>query len=186
MKTTTKAWFAVVAMALATGAGATVTSEARAQVTCSATDAAQLVRLHGELQKLSGKNAHAGVLRTFRDMQALERRSCSLDLGDYKLAGLAARATGDIGNAIAWLDKAGASTDSADLRARFGQVEIKEKKGDLTKDGGVPFPPDESTTLALGVAAVKSTGKYVGYLPIGTYKLGSKSFEVKAGTVTKV
>lgn len=186
MKKTARGFISVLAVGLATVGTMAMDSEAKAQATCSAKDAAALRQLHDELSKLSAKNSHSGVLRTFREMQAIERRACAIEANDYKLAGLAARSTGDIANAIAWLDKAGATADTTDLRARFGQVEIKEKKSDLAKDGGVPFPPDESATLAAAVAAVKGSGKYVGYLPIGTYKVGSKSFEVKAGVLTKV
>lgn len=153
---------------------------------CDATEAASVLQLRAELGKLAGKNQHAGVLRTFKKMLDLEKQKCELKADDYRLAGNAARNIGDIGNAIAWFDVAGDTTNSGDLKARFGQVVIKTKAGDLSKDGGLPFVPDERAALDAGVAAVKSSGKFEGYLPLGKYSVAGKSLEVKAGVVTKL
>lgn len=153
--------------------------------TCSANDAAEVTRLRGELAKLVGKNQHSGAVATFEKMLALGKKKCEIRAEDYVLAGTSARNLGDIERAIEWLE-AGGSTDAADLRARFGRVDIKEKAGDLTKDGGMPFSPDERAALEGATRDVKAKGKYKGYLPAGSYTLGGKTFQVTAGALTKV
>lgn len=154
---------------------------------CSATDGAEMTRLREEMGKLAAKNAHGGIIRAFEHMLKLHKSDkCEVKAGDYTLAAGAARGTGDIASAIAWLAAGGASSEVADLKARFGQVAIKEKAGDLVKDGGMPFPPDERAAIEAAASAVKATGKFSGYLPVGKYTLGSKTFEVKNTGVTKV
>ncbi len=165
--------------------GSFAAADARA-ASCSAAEASEMVRLRSELSKLVGKNAHSGAVSTFEKMLDLAKQKCEIKPDDYKLAATSARNLGDIEKAITWFNGGGGSSDAADLKARFGQVKISEKAGELLKDGGLPFPPDERAALEAAAKAVKSSGKYDGYLPIGTYKLGAKSFEVKTTGVTKV
>lgn len=174
----------VIAVAISTGVVGGSTSAFAAS--CSAAETSEMTRLRGELSKLAGKNAHSGVISTFNKMLDLTKQKCELKPDDYKLAANSARNLGDIDTAIDWFKSAGATTDSKDLETRFGQVKIAEKAGELTKDGGMPFAPDERAALDSAATSVKANGKFSGYLPVGTYKLGVKSFEVKASGVTKV
>jgi hypothetical protein len=162
-----------------------VQAEAHA-ASCDTTEAAEMLRLRGELSKFAVKNLHSGVISTFQKMLALGKQKCEVKPDDYKVGANGARNAGDIGTAITWFNGGGATAEAAELATRFGQVAISEKAGDLVKDGGMPFPPDERAALDAGTQAIKANGKYTGYLPIGTYKLGGKSFEVKTSGVTKV
>ena len=153
---------------------------------CDGREAAEMVRLRNESKGQAGKNQHAAVLRNFKVMLTLADQKCAITADDYRLAAISARAVGDIGNAILWFEAGADTVNAGDLKARFGQVAIKEKAGDLVKDGGLPFLPDERASLESGTAAVKASGKFTGYLPIGKYTLGGKSFEVKVSVVTKV
>lgn len=187
MTTRTSLTSFVLFLGLALGAPALLGHADALAGSCSATESGEMTRLRAELSKLAAKNAHAGVIRTFEQMlDSNKKDKCELKPEDYKVAGGSARSTGDIARAIAWLNSGGASADVADLKSRFGQVEIKEKAGDLAKDGGVPFAPDERAALDAATSTVKSSGKFTGYLPVGKYTLGTKTFEVKSSGVTKV
>ncbi|MFO0665033.1 MAG: hypothetical protein U0174_13855 [Polyangiaceae bacterium] len=169
------------ALAFVAGVASPLPAEAG---TCTDSNKADLRQLHDELQRMAGKNQHSAVVRTFTQMLSIAKKNCEIAANDYVLAGGASRNLGDIQKALEWLD-AGKSTDAADLRARFAQVEIKGKAADLAKDGGVPFATDERAALEIAVREVKAKGKYTGYLPIGGYTLGSKTFTVAVGAVAK-
>ena len=153
---------------------------------CSATDASEVTRLRGEINSLLKKNAHSGVVSNSEKLFALGKKGCEVKPDDYKNAGYSAQQLGDIGAALEWYKAGNASNDVANITTRFGEVAIKEKAGDLAKEGGMPFAPDERAALEKGTAAVKKNGKFEGFLPLGKYTLGSKTFEVVAGKVTKI
>lgn len=174
------------AVAAALSVAGIAASESNAFAACSANDAAELTRLRGEMGTRLKKNAHSGVVATFQEMLKLGKKGCEIKPDDYKGGGYSAQNSGDIATALEWYKAASASNDVANIQTRYGQVNIKEKKGELTKEGGLPFAPDERAALEKGAEAVKANGKFEGYLPIGKYTLGGKTFEVTAGAVTKV
>jgi len=181
-----RSWSKVVLFAVALGAASLTGLEEARAASCSAAEASEMVRLRAELGRLVGKNQHKGAVATFEKMLVLGKQKCEIKPDDYKLAAAAARNYGDIADAIEWSNAGGVPSDAAEFATRFGQVKISEKAGDLVKDSGLPFMPDERAALARVQEEVKATGKFTGYLPLGTYKLGTKSFEVKASGVTKV
>lgn len=175
--------YAVAAVLSMAGIAAT---ESHAFAACSASDASEVTRLRGEMGTLLKKNAHSGVISTFEKMLKLGKKGCEIKPDDYKAGGYSAQNAGDIATALEWYKGGNASNDVANIQTRFGQVTIKEKKGELTKEGGMPFAPDERAALDKAVEAIKASGKFDGYLPLGKYTLGTKTFEVTAGAVTKV
>lgn len=174
---------ALVAGALALG---TVAAEADARAACSTISAAEMVRLRAEMFKLAAKNAHSGAVSTFRKMLDLSKSKCELKRDDYVAAANSARNLGDIATAISWFTAGGDSAGASDLKARFAQVKIKERPGDLIRAGGMPFAPDERAALDAAIKGVKARGAFTGYLPLGTYKIGAKSFEVTTSGMRRI
>lgn len=155
---------------------------------CSIVDAGEIVRLRTELGRLARKNATSGAIAQFRSMLRLGAKGCEIRPDDYQIAGNAARASGAIGQAIEWLDRAGPNSgpDVQDLRTRFGMAAIREKPGALTRVDGMPFAPDERAAVEAAITACRERGKYTGFLPVGTYNYEAKSFEVRSGSAVKL
>ncbi len=153
---------------------------------CSATEASEVTRLRGEISSLLKKNAHSGVVSSSEKLFALGKQGCEVKPDDYKSAGYSAQQLGDIAAALGWYKAGNATNDVANITTRYGEVAIKEKAGDLAKEGGMPFAPDERAALERATTALKKNGKYEGFLPLGKYTLGTKTFEAVAGKLTKL
>ncbi|MBM4357274.1 MAG: hypothetical protein FJ096_04115 [Deltaproteobacteria bacterium] len=147
---------------------------------------AELVRLTAELKKHLSKNQNKGANDAYEAILKLKKVTVPADL--HYMGGLASRALGDLIAAMARFEKASAGghaaakEEVASIQSRFGQVEIAKQKKEnrtLTIDEA-PFDPIARAAVDTAAAAVADTGKFEGWLPVGSYKLGSKAFTVTA------
>lgn len=120
-----------------------------------------------------------------RDYFRIEQTTCTLTDADHDRGGRGAWSRGDIGSAIQRLSRIlhGVSTASilADLKARFGPVTIAAPKGTtIQRIGGPSLKADAIVALGFLAKKLELKGTFAGYLPLGTYALGSVQFEVKS------
>lgn len=162
-------------------AGLAAPAPASAGDECSSSAKAESQRLQGELRSLAQRNAHAGVDRAYRELVKL---GCPIAAVDHTTGGTASRSLGDIASARARLRAAGDTSGVADLDRRFSSVVIAKrgkKERALALTSAMPFEPDARAAIERAQKEVTDTGAFNGYLPLGSYTVGSKSFEVKAG-----
>jgi hypothetical protein len=151
---------------------------------------AELVRLTAELKKHLSKNQNKGANDAYEAILKLKKVTVPADV--HYMGGLASRALGDLIAAMTRFEKAAAGglaeakEEVAAIKSRFGQVEIakqKKENRELTIDEP-PFDPIARGAVDFAKAAVADKGKFEGWLPVGSYKLGSKSFTVTANAKT--
>ncbi len=75
-----------------------------------------------------------------------------------------------------------------DIEENYGQVELMvvgARSAEL-QAAEMPFVPEQRQQVELAITALASDGFFMGMLPVGLYVLEGKTFEVLAGTSTKV
>lgn len=148
---------------------------------------AEAQRLEDEIRRHAQKNQWSGVERKYGDLMKLKKVTIKADT--HVMAAQAAQSEADVDAWITRLERAGAAGADA-LRAvkrDYGKVVIKKHKGDaLSYGAGMPFEPTKRKLIEAAAAKVKKKGKYKGWLPVGAYTVGARSFSVSAGQTVKV
>lgn len=170
---------------LLTVAGA-VPSVAFAQ---NAAKEAEKFRLIEEMNKLAGKNAWAGVERSYIALQALK---VDLPFETHYLGAQSARYLGKTWEVHQRLEAARALEAKeeivqslAGIEATYGRVKIE---GDIRRPAALarpdmPFAPDERKSVEWAQEVMANTGSFEGMLPAGSYKIGEcVDLEVQAGS----
>lgn len=162
---------------------------------------AEFNRLQEELISLSERNAWSGVERAFVAMQGL---GLPLTPDQYRLGTEAARARGDIYNALARIQLALALLQQqdatavqdpnspygqlkslrTDLETRFGYVHVvvyPPAKAPAFARDSMPFATDESKAIEWASTRLGETQAFLGLLPGGRYTLGDQTFDVAPG-----
>jgi len=155
-----------------------------------AKDDAEVVRLTAEMKKHLSKNQYGGADADYVAILKLKHVTIPADV--HFLGGQAARGAYRVGDAFERFTK-GSKGGSADatkeleaLKTRFGQIDIDKQKKENRKltITELPFDPLERATFDAVKAIVEDKGKYEGWLPVGEYTLGSKTFTIKGGAAT--
>lgn len=114
--------------------------------------------------------------------RALVNTTCALSIPDHGLAANAALQLGDIRSAFERYERMnGASQLYPELRPRFGRVTIEgPKPTTLARTGGPPPGDAGANALRFAREQLDAKGGFDGWLPLGTYEVGTARFEVKA------
>jgi hypothetical protein len=162
---------------------------------------AELNRLSAEMARLAQKSAWAGVERKYAELLLLKRVEIPGSL--HMLAAHAARERGD---AVAAYERAtrAKEADPNDLEMveeasrwrnefliLYGKVAIDLSvafKGEPRIEAldGAGFDPTVRTALARADDALRADRSFVGYLPIGRYRLGDTRFDIVGAELEKV
>ena len=120
----------------------------------------------------------------YQDMVAY---GCNLTVYEHTGGARAAKALGNIYNAIDRFDLAGNATEVATLEASYGEVKLDFRgypRTSLTRIAGSYLPSNMPAYNAVALAqdAMDGPEKWHGYLPQGTYEVaGSVTFFVTGG-----
>lgn len=162
------------------------TSDATEVPGVSAADAAraEYVRLSQELEKLAARNAWPGVERIYVD---LVKTGEPPSFQDHTYGAQSARQLGDITEAHARLKAANAIKEDRqvidslwEIESNYGLVFFAGDLGVALSADVMPFEPDQAHAIEFAIAKVAATGKYEGYLPLGTYKFADYQITVVA------
>ena len=160
---------------------------------------AERERLEAELRNLAERQRWPGVERLYRRLHDLPGRGIS-----YQTHRFAADAARNEGRILQTLDRlllataiqSNAEDDEliAEIRTLFGEVEIVASGLDnwpsegleLTRDGIMPFQPDQRLQIEQAKSAVAEEGRFRGMLPVGYYEVGGRRFRVTSGVIVRV
>lgn len=153
-----------------------------------AADAAEKLRLTGEMNKLASKNAWAGVERSYN---ALLELRVDLDFDAHYMGAQAARFLGKTWEVYERLDRARELdpteeivTSLAAIDAAYGRVHLAgdARRRPTLERAAMPFVPDERKAIEWAQTVVSETGSFDGMLPAGTYTIpGCFEFTVEPG-----
>jgi len=153
----------------------------------------ELTRLVDEMDQQSERQAWTSVDRTYGKI--LELTGVTVPRDVHISAAHAARATGDMAEVVARLERAQAveRTDEeqtwlSSINEQFSHVELRvvpARSVDLTVEI-MPFEPDARQAVERATVALVDDGEFVGMLPIGEYQLAGKPFTVTAGYTAHV
>ena len=157
---------------------------------------AERVRLSDDMKRLAGRSAWRGVDDAYEQLVTLsDKEGVVLTFRDHWTGAEAARELGDINGVHTRLQRAVAVAKPDDkercqswldeIAANYSEVSLKvsnKVSGDTTLDvEEMPFAPDQRRAIEAAQAAIAGDKAYKGLLPTGSYELGTKAFEVKAG-----
>lgn len=154
---------------------------------------AELQRYVDEMAQFSERQAWAGVERTYSKVMELEGVEVPRDL--HLTAAHAARATGDMARVVERLGRAQAieRTDEeqawlASIREAYSNVELRTvpARSVELEVSEMPFEPDMRLAIERATTALDEGGEFVGMLPVGSYSLAGKPFDVVAGYTAHV
>lgn len=141
---------------------------------------AEAARLQDEMERFARSNAWGAVERTYESLAALG----PVDVGPraHVLAGVAAHLDLDISSAIRRLTLGGAvgHEELAAVRRAYGVVVLSRADGEHLTVAGVSDDPRARALLARASHELEATGQYRGWLPVGAYSVGARSFSVPA------
>lgn len=147
---------------------------------------AEVQRLSEQVRSLAGRNAWAGVSRTYAEAAALGELPCDL----HAIGASGAKQVGDMWAAYQRYEAAlacdpdgghDAQLDAID-RA-FGRVKIsfQAKKHPPLEPVQMPFDPDQRKVVLLAQEQSEDSKVYEGMLPAGEYRVGGLTFEAQPG-----
>jgi hypothetical protein len=157
---------------------------------------AEMVRLQGDIGRLTQRNAWKGVERAY---QAMLELGAELRVEDHLAGEQAARLRGDITAAYQRLKEAigerEAGSDQTDLAiqdalvrmqsidARYGRVSIQVQEGRIPAlvRFNWPFAREERVSIELVRETLGKDKEYQGFLPIGQYMIDGDFFIVEPG-----
>ena len=171
-------FFAIWLSFLLTGAAAGETNGNRSAREEASTNHAEYIRLSQELEKLSKRNAWAGVERTY---QALVRTNGPLNSEDYKIGAHSAQALGKMSEARDRLQLANQFGEDIevidwlwDIESNYGRVFLAGDPGTVTLEcAAMPFNPIQAKSVQLAIQMIGEEGTFDGLLPQGQYFLVS-------------
>lgn len=154
-------------------------------------EVAEHQRISEELRKLAQRGNWSAVNDQFRALEALEARGEPITPKEFELGAEAARAAGDIANAVDRLRRgarAGGTPEIIaaleDLEARFGPARVtvdpKYIADRTLAADSPPMAPDERAAIEFANKALTS-GSFEGLLPKGLYSVGGKTFAATPG-----
>ena len=137
-------------------------------------------RLSQELEKLSSRNAWAGVERTY---VALLETGVTPSFEDYIAGAHSARALGDVAGSRARLIAANAVKEDRnvvdwlwDIDSHYSRVLLACDIGRVTLDAvEMPFDPNQRKAVEYAQALIVEKGMFDGYLPQGRYLFGKET-----------
>lgn len=141
---------------------------------------AEAERLSSEMESLARRTAWSGVSRSYAKLMKLKKVEIKNET--HLLGSQAASQLGDVETRIEALQRSG-SVGANDLRsvfATYGAVKLTKGKKKALTPAAMPFAPDQRSAIEAAQKAIKSKGKFKGWLPKGDYTLGAASFTVKA------
>ena len=158
---------------------------------------AEHVRLAEEMTRLAKRGHWRGVDRSYRSMEALQRKDVVLGFDDHYLAAQAARELGNVTLVYRRLlraREAQASPDAenwiTDILRQYGEVELiipERYKGEANLAVAVmPLQPDQRSTIGMAQQRITEGRSYDGLLPAGEYTFGANTFKVVPGGSTIV
>ncbi len=146
---------------------------------------AEYVRLAQELEKLTSRNAWAGVERTYL---ALIETGVQPTFEDFIAGASSARATGDISGSRARLMAANELQEDKEILdwlweidSNYGKVFLAclPSKDPITLAAPVmPFDPAMAASVRFAIAEIEEDCLFDGYLPKGDYVFGTKEVSV--------
>ena len=158
-----------------------------------ATDAGALPGLLDEMNSYTERQAWAGVERTYDKVMALEGVEIPREV--HLQAAHSARAQGRMDLVVERLERAQALEKTeeetrwlSEVNENYAFVELRSvpaRSIELVPEL-MPFQPDARLSVEMAITALAEDGEYVGMLPVGTYTLGGKQFEVIAGITAHV
>ena len=139
-------------------------------------DQAEAIRLSQELEKLSNRNAWAGVERTY---QLLVKTPGPLAREDHTRGAQAAQALGKMAEArerLQLANKFGEDSDIMDwlwdIDSNYGRVFLAGDEGEISLVcNQMPFNPVQAKAVQHAIATIENTGLFEGLLPQGEYVL---------------
>lgn len=167
-------FFAIALSFFLTGAAAADSKDRKGPI--EQVDQAEAIRLSQELEKLSKRNAWAGVERTY---VALVKTNGPLTRDDHKHGAHAAQVLGKMSEARARLQLANQFGEDSeimdwlwDIDSNYGRVFLA---GDLEtielRCLKMPFNPIQAKAVQYAVRQVEETGVFEGLLPQGEYEI---------------
>jgi len=169
-------FFAILLSFFLMGANAADTNGKKGQGPVVHVDQAEAIRLSQELEKLSKRNAWAGVERTYR---ALVKTQGPLTREDHTRGAHAAQALGKMAEARARLQLANKFGEDAeimdwlwDIDSNYGRVFLAGDEGTVSLAcKQMPFNPIQSKAVQYAIQEMSSRGVFEGLLPQGEYVL---------------
>ncbi len=158
---------------------------------------AEHVRLSEEMSKLAKRGHWRGVDRSYRTMEALQRKDVVLTYDDHYMAAQAARELGNVTLVYRRLQRARDVSPRPDVENwigdilnKYGEVELiipDRYKGESNLAVAVmPLQPDQRSTIGMAQQRVTEGKSYNGLLPAGDYTFGPHEFKVVPGGSTIV
>ena len=158
---------------------------------------AEQERLQKELQVLAGREAWDGVERIYHQLLVLEAQGAQVTYAEHMIGAQAAQQRGDVASTMERLDAALVQWDTelarnwlADINNNFGQITITMPQRSRTErtlqSQEMPFEPERRFAIGFAQRQLESEARFEGYLPVGVYEIGSRTFSVTAGQVARV
>lgn len=153
----------------------------------------ELDRLVDEMIQQTERQAWVSVERTYGKIMDLEGVEVPRDV--HVTGAHAARSNGDMAEVVARLERAQAlergdeeQTWLRSIQEAYSNVELRTvpARSVELEAAEMPFEPDARKAVERAVAALDSDGEFVGMLPVGTYTLAGKEFQVVAGYTAHV
>ena len=151
-------------------------------------DAAEAARLTAELHTLAGKNAWAGVERTYDQLLDSGAR---VERDALLVAAEAARHRGDVLSRMVRLVEAHYREADPELASTIEALETQYGRVQLSGEGTLqaakaPFRPDARQSIAFAQEQLAEGDAFDGYLPVGSYTFAERTFDVQARAPTVV
>lgn len=154
---------------------------------------AEAERLIDEINTFAERQAWRGVERSYEELLAMP--DVEVPAAVHLTAAQAARSTGDIQGCLDRLLRAQRieRTDELDawineINENYGRVElltVPPRPVEL-RVGAMPFAPDQRQAVELAIRLLAEEGVFVGMLPVGSYELAGRIFEVTPGVGVQV
>ena len=149
-------------------------------------DEAEFVRLRSEMHMLAEREAWSGVEKAYA---ACDNLGGTFSFNDYLLGAYAAQARGDIKEARTRLWAAHQIQEDKEVIDWLWKIDTQYAKVVLRSNPDTPltfltgnFNPRLSMYLKQAQNSLNRTTEFIGYLPPGTYALGSTTFVLKTET----